>query len=143
MYAYFRFYADDLTLVYPERVVAYGNGTEPNARRARTDKARARVDDRAPTAILAEPRQLALATAAHSQSKAPDALLAKAAYAAYPCPFLPPGKDKDDVNLAYYHFTGNKKPWTTYDPTDPKYAQWYRVLADIGIDVQHVLFSEK
>jgi len=64
--------------------------------------------------------------------------LAEAVWAAYPCPFY----DEPAPDLAYYHFTGNRKPWTKYDTSNPRYAEWYEALADAGVDVQQALFSK-
>ena len=54
-------------------------------------------------------------------------------WAAFPCPFF---EKKAPPPLAYYHFTGNKKPWSKYDPSNSKFAEWYAALgaaASLGV----------
>ena len=59
-------------------------------------------------------------------------------WAAFPCPFV---RKEAPPPLAYYHFTGNKKPWSKYDPANAKFAEWYAALGEAGVDPS-VLFAE-
>ena len=59
-------------------------------------------------------------------------------WAAFPCPFF---QKEAPPPLAYYHFTGNKKPWSKYDPANAKFAEWYAALGEAGVDPS-VLFAE-
>mmetsp|Transcript_27337 Transcript_27337/g.94490 ORF Transcript_27337/g.94490 Transcript_27337/m.94490 type:complete len:322 (+) Transcript_27337:1946-2911(+) len=117
MYAYFRFVARDLTLIYEDEVVAY------------------RGDAAAAVAVATNPRvRRAGAPRAAAPVGADGAARANAAvvYGAFPCPF----PAMDEARLAYFHFTGNSKPWTLYDPSNARYAQWYAMLEGLGIDVR-------
>ena len=59
-------------------------------------------------------------------------------YAAYPCPF-PPVKDR-----AYYHFTGNIKPWTKWNPKNKQFQLWYDAVSASGdVSVQNDVFDGK
>ena len=63
--------------------------------------------------------------------------LADRVWANFPCPF----QSGPAPELAYYHFTGSRKPWNKHDRRNAKFAEWYDTLADIGVDVQAVLFG--
>ena len=59
--------------------------------------------------------------------------LSQKVWAAFPCPFF---QKNEPPPLAYYHFTGNKKPWSKYDPSNAKFAEWYAALGEAGVDAQ-------
>lgn len=125
MYAYFRFYANDLTLVFADAVQAF-KGRRPVRPPYRLNADNVRLD------VLASRDDV------HGDDLM-KRKLASAIYRAFPCPFAPV---KGDIDVAYHHFTGNVKPWTRYDPGNARFKQWYAVLADIGIDVQKTIFNE-
>lgn len=128
MYAYFRFYANDLTLVYSDRIVAFIPSRPKHA-----------VDPHNPTPHDARLEVLATEDA-RRRPDAPSAerRLAAAVYDAFPCPF---SVSPDHVGVAYYHFTGNVKPWTRYDPENVRFRQWYAVLSEIGIDAKALILN--
>lgn len=124
MYAYFRFFARDLTLIYGDRVLGWLKKRPSDAP----------VDERSHKALQHDnDHPVVLA----DRTDASDALAA-AVWGNFPCPFFTNPKPK----LAYYHFTGNKKPWSAYDRTNPRYVDWYDTLLDIGIDVHQALFKD-
>jgi hypothetical protein len=104
MYAYFRFFARDLVLIYPEEIVSYN----------------------AEESIVA--------------SREDGSQLSSKVWAAFPCPFF---SKKNVPALAYYHFTGARKPWSAYDPANRRFAEWYAALADAGVDVRAALFPKR
>ena len=119
MYAYFRFFAKDLVLIFGDRVLAWG------PRGGAEDAASARALARGGAA----PRVVA--------DRGAGGPLADRVWANFPCPF----HSGPAPELAYYHFTGSRKPWNKHDRRNAKFAEWYDTLADIGVDVQAVLFG--
>mmetsp|Transcript_3055 Transcript_3055/g.9100 ORF Transcript_3055/g.9100 Transcript_3055/m.9100 type:complete len:388 (-) Transcript_3055:8-1171(-) len=123
MYAYFRFFARDLTLVYGDRVLRWGGGAPrrlgPDARTAR---------------LLGDERDVPAAIAARGDGSA----LSAAVWDAFPCPFF----ENPAPDLAYFHFTGNTKPWSKYDTTNSRFRDWYAALAEAGVDVASIFKPE-
>lgn len=71
-----------------------------------------------------------------------DTTVAKAlkeeVFGAYPCPFPLSVKQR-----AYIHFTGNLKPWTKFNPTEPKFKLWYDALSlSPDVNLQRDVFPE-
>lgn len=124
MYAYFRFFARDLSLIFGDRVVRWVAPRPRGAVEDSVSKRKLGSDDDRPTVVATRGD--------------PDDALAGAVWAAFPCPFY----HKPAPNLAYYHFTGNKKPWTVYDPSNARYAEWYDALAAAGVDVAAALAGD-
>ena len=54
--------------------------------------------------------------------------------AAFPCPFPVRGK-RAPSGLAYHHFTGSRKPWRPFDPSNAKYRAWYAAASRRGADL--------
>ena len=129
MYAYFRFFANDLVLIYSDQVEAYTSSRNKED----IDLYKAKPDDTTVSIIAKQTDRKILASTAQSD-------LAKAVYDFYPCPFGLGGR-RHGLQSAYYHFTGNIKPWTKYDPSNQRFRQWYDVLAEIGIDVNAAIFN--
>ena len=125
MYAYFRFFARELTLIFGDRVLAWTPKPPPGAAQDARSLQQLRNDKASHPVVLAD------------RADADDPL-ARAVWANFPCPFHS-GKDPA---LAYYHFTGSRKPWNKYDTKNPKFKEWYDTLADIGVDVRQVLFGD-
>ena len=121
MYAYFRFFARDLVLIWPDRVLAWRKDPDGTAEPDSTHRKLLGSAADAPY-VVADRRD--------------GGALAKAVWEAYPCPFY-----GADTELAYHHFTGNTKPWSRYKPKDARFAAWYEALAEAGVDVQQALFS--
>lgn len=113
MYSYFMFDAKDITLIYKQSVLRHTTGSTTEASDI----------SRTPSQGGSYP--------AHSVAKMNDLIAS-----AYPCPF-----PKVTSGSAYYHFTGNVKPWTKYKPTDKAFALWYKAAEASGIDVQETFFS--
>ena len=58
-------------------------------------------------------------------------------YGGYPCPF-PPVRD----GRAYYHFTGNVKPWTKWNQKNKQFQLWYDAVSASGdINVRRDIFN--
>jgi len=111
MYSYFLFEAQDLTLIYADRVLSMRNGSLAGA----------------------EP----VLERASFPAERGAAALERAVYGAYPCPFPLRIKER-----AYLHFTGNLKPWTKWNPKDPRFKLWYEAAAKVeGADVHSELFG--
>jgi hypothetical protein len=118
MYSYFLFDAHDLTLIYADKVLAYRNGTAALPGNG--------------ISVLEPNHHTSFATS----KEATDALR-KDIYGAYPCPF--PLKVKA---RAYVHFTGNMKPWTKYNPSNPQFQAWYDAVTRSGaVNLQRDVFA--
>jgi hypothetical protein len=66
-----------------------------------------------------------------------SAALREELYSAYPCPFPLSVKAR-----AYIHFTGNLKPWTKHNPTNPQFRLWYDAVTASGdVDLQRDIFA--
>ena len=53
---------------------------------------------------------------------------------AFPCPFPVRGK-RAPAGLAYHHFTGSRKPWRPFTPSNAKYRAWYAAASRRGADL--------
>jgi len=53
---------------------------------------------------------------------------------AFPCPFPVRGK-RAPSGLAYHHFTGSRKPWRPFTPSNAKYRAWYAAASRRGADL--------
>ena len=117
MYSYFLFDAKDLTFIY------HGYKGPPRIMSYRNGSLSGGVDVLHDLSVRDPPKAAAL----HAEI-----------YAAYPCPF-PPVKDR-----AYYHFTGNIKPWTKWNPKNKQFQLWYDAVSASGdVSVQNDVFDGK
>ena len=125
MYSYFLFEAKDLTLIYADRVLSMRNASLSGAEAVITrNTKRARG---------------ALAPAFDDETAAMAAALERDVYEAYPCPFPLRVKER-----AYLHFTGNRKPWSKWNPQDTRFQLWYDAADKVeGIDLQRDVFGER
>ena len=114
MYSYFRYYAQDIALIYSDHL----EGVRPGG--SSDDVYTPHFESQ--WTVLADRHDADLVYKN-----------------GFPCPFT----SDTYLPLAYHHFTGVVKPWTRYDPSNPRYQQWYAVLRDIGIDVRTTIFHNQ
>ena len=111
MFSYFLFDAEDLTLIYKDKVVSYGRGR------------------------LERNESLLEQLGTHDPTRAKK-LHEEVFEGAYPCPF-----PQNTKTSAYIHFAGFAKPWTKYDPKNPKFKLWYDALGlSPGISLKRDIF---
>jgi hypothetical protein len=123
MYSYFLFDAMDLTFIYHGGRSKTGKGDNPpRVMSYRNGSLSGGVD------VL---QQLSLRDPPKARA------LREEIYGGYPCPF-PPVRD----GRAYYHFTGNVKPWTKWNQKNKQFQLWYDAVSASGdINVRRDIFN--